>query len=138
MNGAPHETLLSPWNDLDALHRCLDRYGREVAALIMEPVMGNAGVIPPHDGFLHEARQAAHEHGALLIFDEVITGLRVAPGGAQECYLVEPDITVLSKALGGGFPISAFGTARDHAGYRPRLDVPRRRLFRQRRRDGGR
>jgi glutamate-1-semialdehyde 2,1-aminomutase len=112
MAGAPHEAMLVPWNDLDALERCLDAYGEQVAAVIMEPVMGNAGVILPQPGFLEGARAVAHEHGALLVFDEVITGLRLAPGGAQQHFGVYPDITVLSKALGGGYPLAAFGASR--------------------------
>jgi glutamate-1-semialdehyde 2,1-aminomutase len=113
MNGAPHDTLLVPWNDLNALERCLDRYGNQVAALIMEPVMGNAGLIAPQPEYLEMAVKGAHDYGALAIFDEVITGLRIAPGGAQEYYDVTPDITVISKALGGGYPIAAFGASRE-------------------------
>jgi glutamate-1-semialdehyde 2,1-aminomutase len=85
----------------------------QVAAVIMEPVMGNASVIAPRNDFLEIARALTHEYGALLIFDEVITGMRVAPGGAQQRYGVEADITVLSKALGAGFPISALGSSRE-------------------------
>jgi len=114
MNGAPHDLLVVRWNDLEALHRCLAEHGSDVAAVIMEPIMGNAGVIPPHDQYLAGVREATLDHGILLVFDEVITGLRVAPGGAQEYYRVYPDITVVSKALGGGFPVSAFGAAREH------------------------
>jgi glutamate-1-semialdehyde 2,1-aminomutase len=82
-----------------------------VAAVIMEPIMGNAGVIPPLPGYLARVRELARQHGALLIFDEVITGARVAAGGAQQLYGVAPDITVLSKAIGGGFPVAAFGAS---------------------------
>ena len=113
MNGAPHELIVVRWNQLDLLQRCLEQYGQAVAAVIMEPVMGNAGVIPPDVQFLAGAREMAHDYGALLIFDEVITGMRVAAGGAQELYQVYPDITVVSKALGGGFPVSAVGASRD-------------------------
>lgn len=113
MNGAPHDVLICRWNSPEALEQCLSDHRDEVAAVIMEPVMGNAGVIPPQPDFLDIARSLAHEFGALLIFDEVITGMRVAGGGAQERFGVEADVTVLSKALGGGFPISAVGSSRD-------------------------
>ncbi len=112
MNGAPSNVLLLPWNDLDALEACLNRHSGEVAAVIMEPIMGNSGLIPPEPGFLQGVREATLNHDVLLIFDEVITGLRVAAGGASEYYLVTPDITVLSKALGGGYALAAFGAAR--------------------------
>jgi glutamate-1-semialdehyde 2,1-aminomutase len=91
----------------------LSDHADDVAAVIMEPVMGNAGVIAPHNDFLEISRAMTHDHGALLIFDEVITGMRVAAGGAQERFGVEADITVLSKALGGGYPISALGSTRE-------------------------
>jgi glutamate-1-semialdehyde 2,1-aminomutase len=112
MNGAPHSALLLPWNNLDALEACLDRHAGEVAAVIMEPIMGNSGCIPPEPGFLQGVREATLKHNVLLIFDEVITGLRVAAGGASEYYRVTPDIIVISKALGGGYPVAAFGAAR--------------------------
>ncbi len=112
MNGAPHDVSLLPWNDLEALEKCLKRYSGEVAAVLMEPIMGNSGLIPPEPGYLQGVREATLRHDTLLIFDEVITGLRVAAGGAQEYYLVTPDITVLSKALGGGYPLAAFGAPR--------------------------
>jgi glutamate-1-semialdehyde 2,1-aminomutase len=113
MNGAPHDVLVCRWNSPEALEKCLSDHPDEVAAVIMEPVMGNGGVIPPQDNFLEIARALTHEYGALLIFDEVITGMRVSSGGAQKRYGVEADITVLSKALGGGFPISALGSTRE-------------------------
>jgi glutamate-1-semialdehyde 2,1-aminomutase len=113
MNGAPHDVLVCRWNSPDALEKCLSDHADDVAAVIMEPVMGNAGVVAPNDAFLEVARSLAHEYGALVIFDEVITGMRVASGGAQQRYDVEADITVLSKALGAGFPISAVGSSRD-------------------------
>jgi glutamate-1-semialdehyde 2,1-aminomutase len=113
MNGSPHDVLVCRWNSPEALEQCLSDHADDVAAVIMEPVMGNAGVIPPEPGFLEVARSLTHEFGALLIFDEVITGMRVAAGGAQQRYGVEADITVLSKALGGGFPISAVGSTRE-------------------------
>jgi glutamate-1-semialdehyde 2,1-aminomutase len=109
MNGAPHDAYLLRWNDAAALSSALDRMRGSVAAVLMEPVMGNAGVIPPLPGYLQAVRELTQAHGALLIFDEVITGMRVAAGGAQELFAVEPDLTVLSKVLGGGFPVAAFG-----------------------------
>jgi glutamate-1-semialdehyde 2,1-aminomutase len=113
MGGSIDDAIVVRWNDLDALRRCLERYRGEVAACLMEPVMGNAGVIAPEPGYLEGARDAAHQAGALLVFDEVITGLRLAPGGAQELLGVRADITVVSKALGGGFPVAAFGASRE-------------------------
>jgi glutamate-1-semialdehyde 2,1-aminomutase len=113
MNCALQEVLVVRWNDIEALRRCMEYHGSEVAACLMEPVMGNAGCIPPKIGYLKSVREEMHKHGALLIFDEVITGLRVAAGGAQERYEVRPDITVISKALGGGFPVAAFGSSED-------------------------
>jgi glutamate-1-semialdehyde 2,1-aminomutase len=111
MNGAPRDLLVARWNDIDALCRCMDEHAGSVAAVLMEPVMGNAGVIPPREGYLQAVREATLERGVLLIFDEVITGMRVAAGGAQQHYGVGPDITVLSKALGGGYPVAAFGAS---------------------------
>ena len=105
------DAYLAPWNDIDALARCLDRHSGTIGAVIMEPVMGNAGVIAPLPGYLQQVREVTRERGILLIFDEVITGMRVAPGGAQERFSVAPDITVVSKVLGGGVPIAAFGAS---------------------------
>ena len=113
MQGGPSDSLVVRWNNLDALARCLEENQGEVAAVLMEPVMGNAGVIPSQPGYLEQARMLAHDHGALLVFDEVITGLRVAAGGAQQYYGVEPDITVVSKSMGGGYPVAAFGASRE-------------------------
>jgi glutamate-1-semialdehyde 2,1-aminomutase len=113
MNGAPHDVIVVRWNDKDALDRCLQEHGDSVAACMMEPIMGNAGVIPPDPGYLQELREATLDRDILLIFDEVITGLRVAAGGAQEHFQVVPDITIISKALGGGFPVAAFGASRE-------------------------
>ncbi|MBI1246287.1 aminotransferase class III-fold pyridoxal phosphate-dependent enzyme [bacterium] len=109
MGDSIKDTITVQWNDLDALERALNEYGDEVCGVMMEPISGNAGLLMPRDGYLATAREMAHDHGALLIFDEVITGMRVSAGGAQEHYLVSPDITVMSKAMGGGYPVSAFG-----------------------------
>jgi len=96
-----------PWNDREAAERALDEH--PVAAVIAEPLPANMGVVPPEEGFLAFLREATRAAGALLIFDEVISGFRVARGGAQELYAIEPDLTVLGKVLGGGLPAAAFG-----------------------------
>jgi glutamate-1-semialdehyde 2,1-aminomutase len=113
MDGAPRDLLVLRFNDLERLERCLKRHAGSVAAVVLEPIMGNAGVVPPEPGFLEGVRGLTAEHDVLLIFDEVITGMRVAAGGAQELYRVTPDITVVSKALGAGFPIAACGAPRE-------------------------
>jgi glutamate-1-semialdehyde 2,1-aminomutase len=100
-------TVVVPWNDREAVCRALESHAP--AALIAEPLPANMGLVPAEDGFLELLRSATHEAGALLIFDEVISGFRVAPGGAQQLYGIEPDLTVLGKVLGGGLPAAAFG-----------------------------
>ena len=100
-------TVVVPWNDRAAVARALEEH--PVAALIAEPIAANMGVVPPEDGFLEFLRAATGEAGALLVFDEVITGFRVAAGGAQELYGVEPDLTVFGKVVGGGLPAAGFG-----------------------------
>jgi glutamate-1-semialdehyde 2,1-aminomutase len=104
-------TVVVPWNDREAVGRALADH--PVAALIAEPVAANMGVVPPAEGFLEFLRGAARDSGALLIFDEVITGFRVARGGAQELYGVEPDLTVLGKVIGGGLPAAAYAGPRE-------------------------
>lgn len=99
--------LVAQWNDAAALGRILDAHASELAAVIMEPVMGNSGVIPPMPGYLEAARELTSRHGVLLIFDEVISGFRVARGGAQVRYGVTPDISVFGKAIASGFPVAA-------------------------------
>jgi glutamate-1-semialdehyde 2,1-aminomutase len=111
MTDAIADVVCVSWNDLDALERCFAAHGDEIAAVMMEPVMGNGGVNLPRDGYLQAVREMVSDNNSLLIFDEVITGMRVAPGGAQEHYLVTPDITVASKAMGGGYPVAAFGAS---------------------------
>jgi glutamate-1-semialdehyde 2,1-aminomutase len=106
-------TLNVPYNDLGAVAATLRRRKGTIAAIIVEPVAANAGVIPPQPGFLEGLRRLATEHGALLIFDEVITGFRVAYGGAQERYGVRADLTCLGKIIGGGLPVGAYGGRRD-------------------------
>lgn len=113
MAGSPLEAIVVRWNDLDAFHRAMEVHGDSVAGVILEPVMGNAGVILPKPDFLPGLREATVDYDCMLIFDEVITGFRVAAGGAQEHFGVYPDITVVSKALGGGYPIAAFGASRE-------------------------
>jgi glutamate-1-semialdehyde 2,1-aminomutase len=101
------------WNDLDALERTLDRHRGEIAAVIMEPLLCNTGCIAPRPGFLEGARKLCDEHGALLIFDEVITGFRLAPGGAQEYFGVTPDLAVFGKAIAGGLPLACLAGRAD-------------------------
>lgn len=106
------ETLTARYNDLQSVQKLFDRYGKNIAAVIVEPVCGNMGVIPPAATFLADLRKLTKRYNALLIFDEVITGFRVALGGAQQRYNVEPDLTCLGKILGGGLPMAAFGGRR--------------------------
>ncbi len=106
-------TIALPFNDLDAVRRAFEARGAEIAAVIVEPVAGNMGVVPPGPGFLAGLAEITRRHGALLIFDEVITGFRVAPGGAQALYGVRPDLTCLGKIIGGGLPVGAYGGRRD-------------------------
>jgi glutamate-1-semialdehyde 2,1-aminomutase len=113
MSDALDEVVVCRWNNLAVLEDCLNAYQGEVAAVLMEPVMGNGGVIPPEPGFLQAVKELTLDHDALLMFDEVITGMRVAAGGAQEHYLVQPDITIVSKVLGAGYPVAAFGASRE-------------------------
>jgi glutamate-1-semialdehyde 2,1-aminomutase len=101
-------TYVAEFNDIDSLRTILTER-KDIACLIMEPIMGNMGVILPQKGFLEDVRELCDEHGILLIFDEVITGFRIAYGGAQELYGIRPDLTCLGKIIGGGFPIGAFG-----------------------------
>ena len=107
--GAAADTLVCAFNDVEGISATVDRHGRELAAIVVEPVAGNMGVVPPEPGFLEAVRKLASSSGALLVFDEVITGFRVARGGAQERYGVLPDLTILGKIAGGGLPLAAFG-----------------------------
>lgn len=111
--GTAADTLLVEYNDAEALRELFGREGEQIAALIVEPVAGNMGVVPPEPGFLEACRELCSRHGAVLIFDEVITGFRVAWGGAQARYGVTPDLTTLGKIIGGGLPVGAFGGRRD-------------------------
>jgi glutamate-1-semialdehyde 2,1-aminomutase len=103
------DTIVCPYNDVDAVAEAFVRYGEGLAAVIVEPVAGNMGVVPPAAGFLEALRKLCDAAGAVLVFDEVITGFRVARGGAQERFGVTPDLTVLGKIVGGGLPLAAFG-----------------------------
>jgi glutamate-1-semialdehyde 2,1-aminomutase len=115
--GALQDIVVAPWNDLDRLEATLRRHGAEIAAVIMEPVLCNSGVIAPEPGYLEAAQALARENGSLLIFDEVITGFRLAAGGAQERFGITPDLAVYAKAIAAGFPLSAI------AGRREVMDV---------------
>lgn len=106
-------TISVAYNNLEAVEEVLRRQGEEIACIIVEPVAGNMGVVPPKEGFLEGLRALCDRHGALLIFDEVITGFRVAYGGAQELYGVRPDLTCLGKIIGGGLPVGAYGGRRE-------------------------
>jgi glutamate-1-semialdehyde 2,1-aminomutase len=115
--GVPPEiaalTISLPYNDLEAVQQAAQRYPGEIAAIIVEPVAGNMGVVPPRAGFLEGLRRISDQEGILLIFDEVISGFRVAWGGAQELYGIRPDLTCLGKIIGGGLPVGAYGGRRD-------------------------
>ncbi|MGH9902374.1 MAG: aminotransferase class III-fold pyridoxal phosphate-dependent enzyme, partial [Pyrinomonadaceae bacterium] len=106
-------TLTAPFNDAAALGLIFDEHGADIAAVIVEPVVGNMGCVPPGDGYLQTLREITRRHGALLIFDEVMTGFRLARGGAQGLYGVTPDITTLGKIIGGGLPVGAYGGSRE-------------------------
>jgi glutamate-1-semialdehyde 2,1-aminomutase len=103
------DTIVAPYNDIDAVQAAFDAVGQDIAAVIVEPVAANMGVVAPSDGFLKGLRDLCDSAGSLLIFDEVITGFRLARGGAQELFGVAPDLTCLGKVMGGGFPCAAFG-----------------------------
>ncbi|BAZ17285.1 glutamate-1-semialdehyde 2,1-aminomutase [Calothrix sp. NIES-4071] len=106
-------TLNAPYNDLEAVKALFEQNRDEIAGVILEPVVGNAGFITPDAGFLEGLRELTHEHGALLVFDEVMTGFRIAYGGAQEKFGITPDLTTLGKIIGGGLPVGAYGGRRD-------------------------
>ncbi|WP_100642665.1 glutamate-1-semialdehyde 2,1-aminomutase [Alteromonas facilis] len=105
-------TLTVEFNNLDSVREAFEQHGDDIACIIVEPVAGNMNCIPPIEGFLEGLRSICDEYGAVLIFDEVMTGFRVAPGGAQQRYQVEPDLTCLGKVIGGGMPVGAFGGKR--------------------------
>ncbi|RJQ30540.1 MAG: glutamate-1-semialdehyde-2,1-aminomutase [Peptococcaceae bacterium] len=107
--GTAKDTIVAPYNDLDTLSSIFEQEGRNIAAVIVEPVAGNMGVAPPAPGFLAGLRELTAAYGSLLIFDEVMTGFRLAYGGAQELYGINPDLTCLGKVIGGGLPVGAYG-----------------------------
>lgn len=107
--GTAADTIVVPYNDSERLEEVFAEHAGEIAAVIVEPVAGNMGLVPPADGFLHLLRNFTAADGALLIFDEVMTGFRVHPGGAQALYNIKPDITTLGKVIGGGLPVGAYG-----------------------------
>lgn len=107
------DTLVARFNDLDSVSNLFEQFPGEIAAVIIEPVAGNMGVVPPADGFLERLRTITQENGSLLIFDEVMTGFRVHPGGAQTLYNIQPDLTTLGKVIGGGLPVGAYGGKRE-------------------------
>ena len=106
-------TLIAEYNNEDSVKKLFEAEGKDIAAIVVEPVAANMGVVPPHDGFLQFLRDITNEYGALLIFDEVITGFRLSLGGAQEYFGVKPDLTTLGKIVGGGMPVGAYGGRRD-------------------------
>jgi glutamate-1-semialdehyde 2,1-aminomutase len=111
--GTAQDTITAPYNDLGAVQEVFDVYPDDIAAVIVEPVAGNMGVVPPKDGFLTGLRDLTRHSDALLIFDEVMTGFRVAYGGAQELYGIQPDLTTLGKVIGGGLPVGAYAGTED-------------------------
>jgi glutamate-1-semialdehyde 2,1-aminomutase len=110
---AAADTLIASYNDLESVERVFAANRGQIAALCVEPIAGNMGVVPPADGFLTGLRELCDANGALLIFDEVISGFRAAPGGAQQIYRVKPDLTCLGKIIGGGLPVGAYGGRAD-------------------------
>jgi glutamate-1-semialdehyde 2,1-aminomutase len=111
--GAAADTLVAPYNDVKAVEAVVAEHGPDLAAVIVEPVAGNMGCVVPREGYLERLREITQAAGALLIFDEVITGFRLAPGGAQQVFAVRPDLTCLGKILGGGLPVGAYGGRAD-------------------------
>ncbi len=111
--GVPAEyagcTMTLPYNDVDSVAAACKEHGNRIACIIVEPIAGNMGVVPPVDGFLSSLREITEQHGILLIFDEIITGFRVAYGGAQSLFKIKPDLTTLGKIIGGGLPVGAYG-----------------------------
>lgn len=107
------DTLTAPYNNLEAIEQLFSEFGDQIAGIILEPVAGNMGLVPPVDGYLAGLRRLCTDHGALLVFDEVMTGFRVALGGAQEYFGVTPDLTALGKVIGGGLPVGAYVGRKD-------------------------
>lgn len=110
------KTVSVPFNDMEALEKVMDLHGKDIACIIVEPVAGNMGLVKPLPGFLEFLREITSANGSLLIFDEVMTGFRVAPGGAQQLYRIKPDLSCFGKIIGGGLPVGAYGGRRDIMG----------------------
>lgn len=111
--GATQDTLVAPYNDLEAVRAIFAEQGEQIAAIIVEPVAGNMGMVPPVEGFLAGLREVTYAYGATLIFDEVMTGFRVSPNGAVGLYGIQPDLVTFGKVVGGGFPLAAYGGRAD-------------------------
>ncbi len=111
--GTAHDTIALPYNDLNIVKEVFETCGEEIAAIVVEPVAGNMGLVTPIKGYLEGLREVTRAYGSLLIFDEVMTGFRVARGGAQEYYNIDPDLTALGKIIGGGLPVGAYGGKRE-------------------------
>ncbi len=111
--GYTGNTLVAEYNNIESVEKLFEKYNNQIAAVIVEPVAANMGVVPPADGFLEKLRQITKKYNSLLIFDEVITGFRLAKGGAQEYFGIVPDLTVLGKIAGGGMPLAVYGGRRD-------------------------
>jgi glutamate-1-semialdehyde 2,1-aminomutase len=111
--GTAQDTLTAPFNNLKEVEALVEQNPQKIAAIILEPVVGNMGCVPPAQGYLQGLRDLCTKHGIILIFDEVMTGFRLAPGGAQALYGIKPDMTTLGKIIGGGLPVGAYGGRRD-------------------------
>ena len=109
-----NEVITVPFNDIESYKAALDKWGSEIAAVLVEPIVGNFGIVEPEEGFLEQVNELTHKAGALVIYDEVITAFRFMYGGAQDLLQVKPDLTALGKIIGGGLPIGAYGGKRDH------------------------
>lgn len=107
------DVITVPFNDLEAFKRAMDRWGNQIAAVLVEPIVGNFGIVEPHEGFLQAVNDMTHDAGALVIYDEVITAFRFTYGSAQQVYGIEPDMTAMGKIIGGGLPIGAYGGRQD-------------------------
>ena len=107
------QLIIQPFNDLEVIEKTIRERHFEIAAVLIEPALANCGVIPPMDGYLEGLRKITEQYGVLLIFDEVMTGFRIAPGGAQEYYNIKPDISAFAKVIGGGFPVACFGGTKE-------------------------
>jgi glutamate-1-semialdehyde 2,1-aminomutase len=107
------DTVVARYNDLESVERRVDQHRGQVAALIVEPIAGNMGLVPPQDGFLQGLREICSREGIVLVFDEVISGFRAATGGAQQVFGIRPDLTCLGKIIGGGLPVGAYGGRKD-------------------------